>query len=68
MKRIKLHNFELEAMENMGCNNGNYPSWTGEDEQGNKMAGITCRCGCGCSGLDRIEIKDDGYYLILEAL
>ena len=51
MKVIKI---EFEQMDNAGCNNGNYPEYTVSFDDGTGYTGITCRCGRGCHGLDRI--------------
>ena len=56
MTEIKVINLHIEDLENEGCNNGNYPHWTGVNaETGEKISGQTCRCLAGCSGLDRLE-------------
>ena len=66
MSRIKIENYHEEAIENAGCNNGNYPSWTGQDTLGKAMAGMTCRCQKGCNGTDRIEFSGASVYLVEE--
>ena len=57
-------NFEQEEMENAGCNNGNYPAWTGVTEDGKKIGGISCRCCAGCSNTDRFKVIGEDIYLI----
>lgn len=48
----------LEVLENPGCSNGSYPRYAIRDSAGRVVqAGITCRCGRGCSGTDCI--RDD---------
>lgn len=51
---IKIRRIEVEDLENAGCNNGNYPEYTVYFDNGEKYNGVTCRCGAGCSGMDRI--------------
>jgi len=43
----------IEEMENMGCNNGNYPSMRVISSTGEGFETLTCRCGNGCSGTCR---------------
>ena len=70
MEKIKILNLEIEDLENAGCNNGNYPTWTGTSaETGQKISGVTCRCGSGCSNTDRIEWEgfvDSPAYLVID--
>ncbi len=65
MKKIEIFNLEIERLENPGCNNGNYPRWRGQDEHGNNIGGVTCRCTRGCSGTDRLALEDGRDYLII---
>lgn len=45
----------IEEMENAGCNNGNYPAYRIEDENGNVIqSGITCNCHRGCANTDDV--------------
>ena len=50
----------VEALQDAGCNNGRYPEYrvfrVGDGKA--VAAGITCRCGRGCSGTDDLS----GYY------
>jgi hypothetical protein len=51
----------VECIDNPGCNNGNYLTYTVTNQRGQVVAsGITCRCGRGCSGTDCI--RDDWGY------
>ena len=51
---MKVIHIEIEDLPNAGCNNGNYPEYTIVFDTGLRVQGITCRCGNGCSGTDRI--------------
>jgi len=59
----KLINFHVDYMENAGCNNGNYPTWTAETINGKPIGGIVCRCRNGCSGTDRVVESNGEYFL-----
>ena len=48
----------VEVMEDAGCNNGRYPGYKVVSDGKVVAAGITCRCGRGCSGTDDLS----GYY------
>lgn len=48
----------VEDIDNPGCTNGNYPEYEIRTTSGDVVyAGVTCRCGRGCSGTDCI--RDD---------
>lgn len=69
MFKIEILNYQEESPdnENAGCNNGNYPLWSGIDaETGNPLNGLTCRCGNGCSGTDRIVSDGTRVWLVLQ--
>lgn len=51
---IKVLGVTVEAMENAGCNNGNYPHVEIELSNGETLRGYTCRCGRGCSNTWRL--------------
>ena len=51
---VKVKNVKVLDMENMGCNNGNYPTYIVTFTNGNQASGLTCRCGNGCSNTDRL--------------
>ena len=51
---MRVINITVEELENPGCNNGNYPEYTVTFDTGENLSGITCRCGNGCSGTDRL--------------
>lgn len=51
MKVIKIL---IDEIENPGCSNGNYPGYVAVFDSGEEYSGTTCRCGCGCSGQDRL--------------
>ena len=51
---MKVTNVFVEELENAGCNNGNYPEFTATLEDGTVVTGVTCRCGNGCSGTERL--------------
>lgn len=55
--RVEIHNLEVEEIENPGCNNGNYPTWTGT-VLGTPWHGQTCNCRQGCNGLDHLEFDE----------
>jgi len=59
---VKLINFRVDYVENAGCNNGNYPTWTAEIN-GKTTGGIVCRCRNGCSDTDRIVESNGEYFL-----
>jgi hypothetical protein len=62
MELKKGYTLEIEELENAGCNNGNYPSYTVKDQNGTIVAqGVSCRCGRGCSETDCV-VDDWGYY------
>jgi hypothetical protein len=48
----------VEALEDAGCNNGRYPEYRVMVDGKVVAAGVTCRCGRGCSGTDDLS----GYY------
>ncbi len=53
---MRILNLTFESIENAGCNNGNYPAWSGIDaDTGKVVSGITCNCLAGCAGTDRLE-------------
>jgi hypothetical protein len=58
-----INNFLVEKIEQSGCNNGNYPAWTGKDDNGNVITGRVCNCFRGCSNTDEIVEIDGEYYL-----
>ena len=50
---------EIMKIDNPGCNNGNYPEYRVVGKDGMILSsGITCRCGAGCSGTDRLGGAD----------
>lgn len=51
---IKVVEVEVEELENPGCNNGNYPRYMVTFDDGTAYSGITCRCGKGCAGTERL--------------
>ena len=51
---MKVKEIIIEELENAGCNNGNYPLFTVVFDNGQTAEGRTCRCGCGCSGMDQL--------------
>lgn len=55
---MKITNLEINFQDNSGCNNGNYPVWTGTIENGKNVKGVTCNCLNGCSNTDRLENYD----------
>jgi hypothetical protein len=66
---IEILNFEVEYLENAGCNNGKYPTWSGINaETGETISGITCRCGRGCANTDYLKSVDGKTYLVLGEL
>lgn len=55
---MKVKNIYIEDLQDAGCNNGNYPRYIVEFDNGHTHAGITCRCGSGCSNTNRLP--EDG--------
>lgn len=52
----------MERLDNPGCTNGHYPAYQIRTESGDVVyAGVTCRCGRGCSNTDCIR-DDWGYH------
>ena len=51
---MKVTNIIIEELKNAGCNNGQYPEYTVTFDTGETYSGITCNCGNGCSGTDRL--------------
>ena len=49
---VKVKSVKVLDMENIGCNNGNYPTYIVTFTNGNQASGITCRCQNGCSNTD----------------
>ena len=66
MKMIRLNNFRVEGIDNPGCNNGNYPLWDAETDDGMTIGGKVCRCQRGCSGTDTIVTDENGDCYLLE--
>lgn len=60
MELLKVKTLEIENLENAGCNNGNYPTFTAVTFDGKQISGITCRCGSGCSGTTPVKIDYSG--------
>ena len=49
---VEVTEYYLENIDNMGCNNGNYPDYVAKGVDGITYKGLTCRCMGGCSGTD----------------
>jgi hypothetical protein len=63
MKVIKVeYNITDMDKDAIGCNNGNYPWYAVTLENGTVIEGLTCRCGNGCSGTDRLPNIGDEWY------
>ena len=45
----------IEALENAGCNNGNYPRVELKLSNGKVLHGNTCKCQSGCSNTWRLQ-------------
>lgn len=57
---MKIKNVFIHSDRESGCNNGNYPECEIVTDDGRIYKGITCACGRGCSGTDRVpEIGDE---------
>ena len=60
---LRVWKIRVEDIENPGCNNGNYPRFYLEFENGAYYYGRTCNCERGCSNTSRLphicqEFKD----------
>lgn len=51
---IKVADVDVAYYDDAGCNNGRYQPVTIRLSNGEKVYGITCRCGRGCSNTDRL--------------
>jgi hypothetical protein len=49
---IQVIGFRAEEMDNIECNNGNYPTVHIDLSNGETYTCLTCACGNGCSGMD----------------
>ena len=57
---IKIKKIEIEALENAGCNNGNFPSVEITFDNGKTYHDITCRCHRGCANTLCVENFNEG--------
>lgn len=53
-KGVKVKKVSVEHLKDAGCDNGNYPECTILLDNGYVIHDVTCRCGCGCSGMARL--------------
>lgn len=67
MKMI-LKSLKIEEMENKGCDNGNYPSFTTMGVNGKMYSGKVCRCQNGCSNTTKIYREGGKSYIYTEDL
>ncbi len=52
---MQVKSLEIEDLDNAGCNNGNYPIFRAITFNDQEIAGITCRCGRGCSNTTAVS-------------
>ena len=66
--KTTIKNIEIEQLVNAGCNNGNYPQMEIHLSNGDIVPSMTCRCGNGCSGTDRVPEIGESWEEYLEEI
>ena len=66
VSKVVAVEWNSNGVENPTCTGGDYPQYEATLENGVVVHGVTCRCGAGCSGTERLpQVGEVVYYDIV---